>query len=149
MAPVLVLAIDTSTPQITVGVVEVLSPHEVIAALETAIAADAPAPDPDRLLAERVVIDAYGHAEKLLPLVTATLGDAGKALPDLAAIVVGVGPGPFTGLRVGMATAAALGDARDIPVHPVPSHDALAAAAHFDGPLLVATDARRKEVYAS
>ena len=66
--------------------------------------------------------------------------------------MVGTGPGPFTGLRVGMVTAAALGDALEIPVHGVCSLDAIAAEAVPDtgalgGPLLVATDARRREVY--
>jgi tRNA threonylcarbamoyl adenosine modification protein YeaZ len=76
-----------------------------------------------------------------------------------------LGPGPFTGLRVGVATAAALGDALDIPVHGVGSHDAVARAdlqaradAHAQadirdrparGPFLVVTDARRREVYLS
>src|SRR5664279_1535335 len=85
-----------------------------------------------------------------MPLARAALADCEHPLPDLDAIVVGLGPGPFTGLRVGIATAAALGDALDIPVHGVPSHDALARCV---GPLadvlLVVTDARRREVYLS
>jgi len=61
---------------------------------------------------------------------------------------VGAGPGPFTGLRVGMVTAAALGDALGVPVHGVCSLDAIAAeVGEVDGPLLVVTDARRREVY--
>ena len=69
--------------------------------------------------------------------------------------MVGLWPGPFTGLRVGIATAAALGDALDVPVHGVPSHDAsaraLAQLLRLTGPgdLLVVTDARRREVYLS
>ena len=75
---------------------------------------------------------------------------------DLEAVVTGVGPGPFTGLRVGMATASALADALSIPLHGICTHDAIAAAAelHLDpaaaadeATALVATDARRKEIY--
>jgi tRNA threonylcarbamoyl adenosine modification protein YeaZ len=68
----------------------------------------------------------------------------------LDAVVVGLGPGPFTGLRVGIATAAALGDGLGIGVHGVPSHDGTARALEpLPGPLLVVTDARRREVYLS
>ena len=77
----------------------------------------------------------------------AVCADAGTSLRDIDAVVVGVGPGPFTGLRVGMVTAAALGDALDVPVHGVCSLDAIAVEAAGEGPLLVVTDARRREVY--
>lgn len=141
----LVLALDTSTPAVTAGVVAMRPPHELIAEL----AAGRPA-RPARVLAQHTVVDPLGHAEKLMPLVTAALAEAGHGLGDLDAVVVGVGPGPFTGLRVGLVTAAALGDALDIPVHGVPGHDGLARSLHpLPGPLLVVTDARRREVYAS
>lgn len=138
---------DTSTPSVTAGVVEVKQPHEIAAAL-----ADGGAlaeVKPYAVLAERVVVDAFGHVENLMPMVTDVLAEASCAMADLGAVVAGVGPGPFTGLRVGMATAAALGDALDIPVHGVPSHDALAriAADTGEGAFLVVTDARRKEAY--
>ena len=85
-----------------------------------------------------------------MPLAREALDDAGHTLRDLDAVVVGIGPGPFTGLRVGIATAAALGDALDIPVHGVPSHDGLARSLRpLPGDLLVVTDARRREVYLS
>ena len=61
------------------------------------------------MLAERVTVDARAHAEQLTPNVVAALADAGFTVDDLDAVVVGCGPGPFTGLRVGMATAAAYG----------------------------------------
>ncbi len=142
----LVLAIDTSTPVITAGVVAVKRPHELA---EEMAAGDAE-PQPVRLLAERSVTHAFGHAEHLMPLITAALDETGHTVRDLEAVVVGVGPGPFTGLRVGMATAAALGDGLGVPVHGVPSHDAVArAAAADDGDFLVVTDARRKELYAT
>ena len=141
----LVLAIDTSTPEVTAGVVALRSPHELIAAMQAGQDAR-----PATVLAQRTAVDPLGHAEKLMPLVSAALAAAGHSLRDLAAVVVGVGPGPFTGLRVGMVTGAALGDALDIPVHPVPGHDGLARSVHPQtGGLLVVTDARRREVYVS
>jgi len=159
---VLVLALDTSTPTVTAGVVSLRQPHELVSpdpdpdltagpngSLGLA-AADSPSPRPIVVLAEHTVTDPYAHAERLMPLARAALAESQHLLPDLDAIVVGLGPGPFTGLRVGIATAAALGDALDIPVHGVPSHDALARCV---GPLadvlLVVTDARRREVYLS
>ncbi|MBO3088514.1 tRNA (adenosine(37)-N6)-threonylcarbamoyltransferase complex dimerization subunit type 1 TsaB [Cellulomonas sp. zg-ZUI40] len=93
------------------------------------------------------------HAELLAPLVTELLARHGRAVGDLESVVVGTGPAPFTGLRVGLVTARVLGLSLGIPVHGVPSLDALAeAAARFAGledgtPLLVVTDARRREVY--
>jgi tRNA threonylcarbamoyl adenosine modification protein YeaZ len=142
---VLVLALDTSTPEVTAGVVRLSSPRELIAALEAGQASR-----PVAVLAQRRVTDPLGHAERLMPLVGDALAAAGHTLRDLHAVVVGVGPGPFTGLRVGMVTAAALGDALDLPVHGVPSHDGLARSLHpLPGELLVVTDARRRELYLS
>jgi tRNA threonylcarbamoyl adenosine modification protein YeaZ len=121
---VLVLAVDTATPAVTAGVVDLT---------EMAV------------LAECVTIDAKAHGELLTPHILTALSDAGRTLADVDAIVCGVGPGPFTGLRAGMATAAALGQALKRPVYPVCTLDAIAAVE--EGPLLVASDARRKEVY--
>ncbi|WP_276800009.1 tRNA (adenosine(37)-N6)-threonylcarbamoyltransferase complex dimerization subunit type 1 TsaB [Cellulomonas iranensis] len=93
------------------------------------------------------------HAERLMPQVTELLARRGATVRDLRSVVVGTGPAPFTGLRVGLVTARVLGLAVGVPVHGVPSHDALAEAAAevgglVDGtPLLVVTDARRREVY--
>jgi tRNA threonylcarbamoyl adenosine modification protein YeaZ len=118
----LVLAIDTSTPAVTAGVV-----------------ADG------ALLAERVSIDARAHAERITPNVLAALADAGRSMADLDAVVVGCGPGPFTGLRVGMATASAYGHALGIAVYGVCSLDAIGGQTR--GEVLVVTDARRREIY--
>ena len=89
------------------------------------------------MLAERVTVDGRRHAEILAAAMRDVLAEGE---PDV--VVVGVGPGPFTGLRVGIMTAAAFGDARDLPVLGVCSLDGLATGAGG-----VVTDARRKEVY--
>ncbi|EOD63443.1 tRNA (adenosine(37)-N6)-threonylcarbamoyltransferase complex dimerization subunit type 1 TsaB [Amycolatopsis vancoresmycina] len=125
----LVLAIDTSTPAVTAGVVAL---------------------DGDAVVTrgDRVTVDPRAHGELIMPHALAAAEAAGVTLKDLDAIVAGVGPGPFTGLRAGMATAAALGHALGLPVHPVCSLDALAADVTSGGsPFLVMTDARRREVY--
>lgn len=145
----LVLIIDTSTPLVTAGVCRVLQPNELIEAAQAAAAGGGPV-RPVVGLSERAVDDAFGHAERLMPLVTDALAEASEPLAALDAIVVGLGPGPFTGLRVGIATAEALGDALGLPVYGVPSHDGTAAVlGEVAGPFLVATDARRREVYVS
>jgi tRNA threonylcarbamoyl adenosine modification protein YeaZ len=77
--------------------------------------------------------------------VLAALADAGITVNDVNTVVVGCGPGPFTGLRVGMATAAAYGQALGIAVHGVCSLDAIGV--DTAGEVLVVTDARRREVY--
>lgn len=123
----LVLAIDTATPAVTAGVVR----------LDRATGATT--------LAERISRDPRAHAETLTPNVIAALADAGLAMADLDAVVVGCGPGPFTGLRVGMATAAAYGHALGIPVFGVCSLDGIGV--QTTGEVLVVTDARRREVY--
>ncbi len=124
----LVLAVDTATPAVTAGVVSMnADPAEIV------------------VLAQCVTVDAKAHGELLTPHILSALSDAGRTLADVDAIACGVGPGPFTGLRAGMATAAALGQALRTPVYPVCTLDAIAAVEQ--GPLLVASDARRKEVY--
>jgi tRNA threonylcarbamoyl adenosine modification protein YeaZ len=125
----LVLALDTATPAVTAGIVRPACS----------------AGDRVDVLAERVTIDARAHAERITPNVLAALADAGLTMADLHAVVVGCGPGPFTGLRVGMATAAAYGHALGIPVHGVCSLDAIGV--QTSGEVLVVTDARRREVY--
>jgi tRNA threonylcarbamoyl adenosine modification protein YeaZ len=120
----LILALDTATPAVTAGIVR---------------------RDDLTVLAERVTVDARAHAERLTPNVLAALADAELTMADLDAVVVGCGPGPFTGLRAGMATAAAYGHALGIPVHGVCSLDAIGVLT--TGDTLVVTDARRREVY--
>jgi tRNA threonylcarbamoyl adenosine modification protein YeaZ len=97
------------------------------------------------VLAQRVTVDARAHAERLTPNVLAALDDAGLTMEDLDAVVVGCGPGPFTGLRAGMASAAAYGHALGVPVYGVCSLDAIGVLT--TGDTLVVTDARRREIY--
>jgi tRNA threonylcarbamoyl adenosine modification protein YeaZ len=124
----------------------------VLLALDTATGSIGAAVLEDgRVLSEVTHHDSRRHGELLAPAIEEALGRAGGAVADLSAVVVGVGPGPFTGLRVGIVTGLVLGRVRGIPVHGVCSLDALAEQAVDDhvvtGPFLVATDARRKEVY--
>lgn len=95
--------------------------------------------------AARAHLDPRAHGERLAPQIAAALAEAGVAPADLAAIVAGTGPGPFTGLRVGLATAAAMGQALAIATYGVCSLDGIGAGTA--GRVLVATDARRREVY--
>jgi tRNA threonylcarbamoyl adenosine modification protein YeaZ len=97
------------------------------------------------VLAQRITVDAHAHAEQLTPNMVAAVADAGLTMSGIDAVVVGCGPGPFTGLRIGMATAAAFGHALGIPVHGVCSLDAIGG--QTTGEVLVVTDARRREVY--
>ena len=120
----LLLAFDTATPAVTVAL------H-----------------DGRRVLAESTEIDARRHGELLMPAVDRVLREAGTGLGDVTGIVVGVGPGPYTGLRVGLVTAVSFSDVLGVPVHGICTLDGLAYAAGIEGPFVVATDARRKEVY--
>ena len=88
------------------------------------------------------------HAEELMPAVARLLGEAGAGWSDLTGVAVGVGPGTFTGLRIGVATARAVAHARGLPVHPVSSLAALVAGIEGESRLAV-LDARRGEVYAA
>jgi tRNA threonylcarbamoyl adenosine modification protein YeaZ len=124
MAHVLLLAFDTATPAVTVAL------H-----------------DGTGLLAEHTEVDARRHGELLAPGIRAVLAEAGRSRLELTDVAVGVGPGPFTGLRVGLVTARALADALGIAVHGVCTLDILAWAVRHEGPFAVATDARRREVY--
>jgi tRNA threonylcarbamoyl adenosine modification protein YeaZ len=120
---VLVLALDTATPTLVAGV-----------ARWSAGEAD--------VLAEEARPSGTRHAELLTPAIRAALSAAGVPMGRIEGVVVGLGPGPFTGLRVGVVTAAALGDARGLPVVGVCSLDAVGS-----GERTVVTDARRREVY--
>lgn len=122
----IVLVVDTSTPAVAAGLARV-------------------GDESVELLAERITVDARAHGERLAPEINEVLRETGHSVRDLTAIVAGLGPGPFTGLRVGLVTAAVMGQALGIPTYGVCSLDAIGAGT--DGDVLVATDARRKEVY--
>lgn len=98
------------------------------------------------LRAEASAADPLGHAEIIGDLLVEVLAQAGAGA--VTHVVAGMGPGPFTGLRIGIAAARAFALGRDIPVIAVPSHfaAALAATETEPGPFAVVTDARRREV---
>lgn len=122
----MILALDTSSALTSVAVV-----------------------DGQRVVAAASHLDARRHAEVMAPLLADVIAGIDRASID--AIACGVGPGPYTGLRVGIATALAVGMAWQVPVHGICSLDAVAAAALNLDPsltgLCVALDARRREVY--
>jgi tRNA threonylcarbamoyl adenosine modification protein YeaZ len=124
LVTVLVLAFDTATPAVT-------------AALH----------DGARVLAESTTVDARRHGELLVPTIERVLAQAGAALADVTAIAAGSGPGPYTGLRVGLMTAQALAASLGVPAYGVCTLDAVAYGTGLSEPFLVATDARRKEVF--
>jgi tRNA threonylcarbamoyl adenosine modification protein YeaZ len=124
---VLILAFDTATPAVTVAL------H-----------------DGTSVLAHESVVDARRHGELLSPSVSAVLEKAGAQPGDLTAVAVGTGPGPYTGLRVGLVTAQVLASVLGVRVDGICTLDIIAAEAqHFAAgrEFVVATDARRREVY--
>jgi tRNA threonylcarbamoyladenosine biosynthesis protein TsaB len=130
---VLVLGFDTATPAVSVAL------H-----------------DGERVISAASALDARRHCELLAPMIAKVMADVGASRADLTAVAVGVGPGPYTGLRVGLVTARVLGSVLGLPVSGVCSLDVIAASAvsaasaasaGLGREFLVATDARRKEVY--
>jgi tRNA threonylcarbamoyladenosine biosynthesis protein TsaB len=124
----MLLTFDTATPLVTVAL------H-----------------DGDDVVLELTSDRPLQHGEQLAPLIEQALERTGLVRQDLTAIGVGVGPGPFTGLRVGLVTARTLGYALELPVYGVCTLDVLAIEAldtrTVTGEFVVATDARRREVY--
>lgn len=120
----LLLAFDTATPAITVAV------H-----------------DGERVVATVAGEGSMAHGEWLVPFIARAIEEAGVRMADLTDVAVGVGPGPFTGLRVGVVTALTLGSTLGLRTHGVCSLDIIASQVASDQDFLVATDARRKEVY--
>jgi tRNA threonylcarbamoyl adenosine modification protein YeaZ len=121
----------------------------LVLALDTSTVVNVGLAQDERVLATATVADRMAHAEELMPLVAECLDVAGVRAADLDRLVVGVGPGPFTGLRVGVATAQVLSYVLGVELRGVCSLDVLAAqfieASREE--FVVATDARRREVY--
>ncbi|WP_341717593.1 tRNA (adenosine(37)-N6)-threonylcarbamoyltransferase complex dimerization subunit type 1 TsaB [Micromonospora sp. FIMYZ51] len=124
----LVLVVDSSTPAVTAALVEVTASGVTTRA-------------------QRCTVDARAHGELLAPQVDAVLADVGARPADLGAIVAGLGPGPFTGLRVGLVTAATMSQVLGVPAYGVCSLDAIGHPAAAGEPVLAASDARRREIY--
>lgn len=97
-------------------------------------------------ITERTAIGATAHGESLSPLIAQLVAETAVSFADIQRIVVGLGPGPFTGLRIGIVTAEALGHSLAVPVSGFCSLDAIARPPESDR-VLVVSDARRKEVY--
>jgi tRNA threonylcarbamoyl adenosine modification protein YeaZ len=121
----------------------------LVLALDTSTVVNVGLARGDRVLATATVADQMAHVEELMPLVSECIDDAAVSVADLGQLVVGVGPGPFTGLRVGVVTARMLSYVLRIGLHGVCSLDVLAAQFLGERPdeFVVATDARRREVY--
>ena len=122
-----------------------------ILALETAtLAGSAALLEGGRVIGQSLLDVALTHSERLLAMVDRLLQDSGWDVAVLDALAVSVGPGSFTGLRVGIATAKGLAISLGLPVAPVPTLDALASNLPFaDAPVCPLLDARKGEVYLS
>jgi tRNA threonylcarbamoyladenosine biosynthesis protein TsaB len=106
--------------------------------------------DGDRLVAEYLLDVSVTHSERLLAAIDTVMTDAGWAPGDLQGLAVAVGPGSFTGLRVGLSTVKGLAWALGLPVAAVPTLDAMAAAVPWAAlPVCPVLHARRNEVYAA
>ncbi|HEX3824201.1 MAG TPA: tRNA (adenosine(37)-N6)-threonylcarbamoyltransferase complex dimerization subunit type 1 TsaB [Mycobacteriales bacterium] len=132
----LVLAFDTSTPAVTVAVASI-DPWDLPAGGWLKSTSEGVT-----VLASETQVVTNRHGELLAPLIGAALGAAGALASDLGAIGIGLGPGPFTGLRVGIVTAKAMADALGIPAYGASSLQLIST-----GRAGIATNARRKQVY--
>lgn len=97
----------------------------------------------DGLVAEAATADTRSHSEHIGVFIERVLVDAGVTPAAVTAVVVGLGPGPFTGLRVGIAAGITFALGRDIPIYGVPSHDAVALG---HSTCTAVTDVRRREL---
>ena len=122
----------------------------VILAIDTSAGTSVALVNEGRVVAEHSVADTMRHAEVVGDLILRCLASAGIPASAVTAVVAGMGPGPFTGLRVGIAAAEAFAVGAGIPLLPMVSHDGIAAdwfSRGATGPLTVVTDARRRELY--
>ena len=129
--------------------VMIMAEAALVLALDTSTVVNVGLAQGERVLATATVTEQMAHAEQLMPLVSECLDVAGVRAADLDRLLVGVGPGPFTGLRVGVATAQVLSYVLGVELRGVCSLDVLAAQFTGASPeeFVVATDARRREVY--
>ena len=121
----------------------------MILAIDSALAtAVAVVTDDGTVLAECNNADTRGHAEAVGRLIVEAMSVAGITAADVTAVAAGMGPGPFTGLRVGIAAARAFAVGRGIPIIGVASHEAIALelSPAANSTLVVTTDARRREL---
>jgi tRNA threonylcarbamoyl adenosine modification protein YeaZ len=127
----------------------IMTEAPLVLALDTSTVVNVGLAQGQRVLATASVADQMAHAEQLMPLISDCLDDAGVRPDDLGRLIVGLGPGPFTGLRVGVATAHVLSYALQLELRGVCSLDVFAAqfAGASAGDFVVATDAKRREVY--
>jgi tRNA threonylcarbamoyl adenosine modification protein YeaZ len=122
----------------------------LVLALDTSTVVNVGLARGDRVLAQATIADRMAQVEQLTPAIRDCLSQAGVRLADLGQIVVGLGPGPFTGLRVGVVTARVLASVAGVELRGVCSLDVVAAQFAGQSPpsdFVVATDARRREVY--
>ena len=127
----------------------IMTDTPLVLALDTSTVVNVGLARGERVLATATVADQMAHVEQLMPLVSECVDAAAVRVADLGQLVVGLGPGPFTGLRVGVVTAQVLSYVLRIGLRGVCSLDVLAAqfAGESPGEFVVATDARRREVY--
>ena len=122
----------------------------VLAVETSTLAGGAALLDGDRVVGQYLLDVSVAHSERLMVAIDRLLGDAGWAPRDLEGLAVAVGPGSFTGLRIGLSTVKGLALALAIPVAAVPTLDAMAATLPFAAlPVCPTFDARKNEVYAS
>ena len=127
----------------------IMNEAPLVLALDTSTVVNVGLARGDQVLATATVADQMAHVEQLMPLVSECVDAAGIRMADLDQLIVGLGPGPFTGLRVGVVTARVLSYALSLELRGVCSLDVLAAQFVGAGQseFAVATDARRREVY--
>lgn len=116
-----------------------------VLAIDTSVGVSVAILRSDGEVTQSQAIDHGMQGELTAELISQVVAESGLEISKITDVVVGVGPGPFTGLRVGLVTAAVFAHARAIPVHGICSLDAIAF--DFAKPCIVVTDARRKELY--
>src|SRR5437773_831287 len=125
-------------------------PMRVLAVETSTLAGGVAVLDGDVLVGQYLLDVRVTHSERLMVALDRLLGDAGWTVLDLEGLAVAVGPGSFTGLRVGLSTVKGLAVALGVPVAAVPTLDAMAASLPFAAlPVCPVLDARKGEVYAS